>query len=109
MNAIESVRAAQEIGRRLARAPDSTKFRDSVRLNAVFIEGFDDLRCDCVVAASRAESRIGAFIISECITEPVCMFRRRRRLHRSGHQFFSPFSAATSSSVTKRASMGIPL
>src|SRR5205085_7204292 len=101
MHAVEAVRAAQEICRRFAGAADAAQLCDFVRLNAVFVKRFDDLRCDRIVSATRTERRIGALIFVHWDSESVDIPRRGSRwLHRARHYFFSPFSAATTSSVT---------
>src|SRR5215471_14246819 len=81
MDTIEAMRAAQEISRRFARAADAAQFRDTVRLDAVFIKCLDQLRCDCIVAASCAESGVRALIVGDRETQSICILWRRGRLH----------------------------
>ena len=111
VNAVEAVRLAQEVSRRLAGAADAAELCDAMRLDAVFVKRLDDLRSDRVVAASGAQRRIAR----PCIRPPS----DPRRLTFFGAAaggcivvdiyFFSPFSAAITASVTNRASIGSPL
>ena len=80
MNAVESVRLAQEVSRCFAGAADPAELSDSLRLDAVFIKCLDDLGSNGVVAASCAESRFGAFVIGHGETQPVHMLRCGGRL-----------------------------
>ena len=57
VHAVEAVRLAQEVGRRLRRAADARELRHPVRRNRQLPERLDDRRGDRVVPAAGAERR----------------------------------------------------
>ena len=64
VHAVEAVRVAQEIGRRLRRAADARELRHTVRLDRQLPERLDDGGRDRVVAAAGAERGDGAFVVA---------------------------------------------
>ncbi len=55
MQAVETERAVQEVGRRLARAADAAELDDILRHDVHLVQGADDLVGDRVVAAALAQ------------------------------------------------------
>ena len=64
VHAVEAVGLLEEVGGRLAAAPDPRSLGHPVRLDLQLPEGLDDRRGDRVVAATRAQGGHGAFVVA---------------------------------------------
>src|SRR5216683_5180795 len=71
MDAVEAVRLAEEIGRRLRRTADARQFRDAVRRQGQLETRLDDRGADRIMAAAGAQGRDRAFIVAMRIAERV--------------------------------------
>ena len=71
MHAVEAVRIAEEIGRRLRRAADPRQLGDAMRLDVEVVERLDDRRRDRIVAAARAQRRDRALVVAARVAELV--------------------------------------
>ena len=65
VHGVEAVRAAQEVGRALARAADARQLDDALGLDAHLVEGVDDALGDGVVAAAGAERGLAAAVVDD--------------------------------------------
>ena len=91
VHAVEAVRLAQEIGRRLRRAADARQLGHPVRRNRQLPERLDDRRGDRVVAAAGAERGDRAFVVAAGQPDRVLLQRRvvNLGLRDIGHAAFS--------------------
>src|SRR5258708_40245372 len=71
MDAVESVRIAEEISRRLRGASDAGKLRDPVRLQCKLEASLNDGGADGIVAATRTERGHGALVVAPGVAELV--------------------------------------
>src|SRR5262249_42531596 len=71
VDAVEAVREAEEVGRRLRRAADAGELRDVKRADAHIVEALYDALGDGVVSASGAESGLAAFIVDDLEAETI--------------------------------------
>ena len=71
VHAVEAVRLAEEIGRRLRRAADAGQLGDAVRRQRQLEAGLDDRGADRIVAAAGAQGRDRAFVVAVRIAERV--------------------------------------
>ena len=76
VHGVEAVRAAEEVGGRLAGAADARELRDAVRLEAQLERGLDDAAGDGVVAAAGAQGRLRAVVVGAGSGRPGCVGRR---------------------------------
>ena len=94
VDAVEAVRLAQEIGRRLRRAADPGQLRHLVRRDRQLPERLDDRRGDRVVPAAGTERRDRAFVVAP--REPDGVLLQRRMVDFGfgdvGHAAFSSFA-----------------
>src|SRR6185312_538521 len=68
---VETVRIAEEIGRRLRRAANPGDFRHPVRLDRQFVASLDDRGGDRVVPAAGAQRRYRALVVAVGVAELV--------------------------------------
>ena len=71
VHAVEAVRLAEEIGRRLRRAADAGELGDAVRRQRQLEAGLDDRGADRIVAAAGAQRRDRALVVAVGIAERV--------------------------------------
>src|SRR5438876_973547 len=71
MHRIETVRLAEEVGRRLGRTADARELRDPMRLDRELEAGFDDRGRDRVVSAARAQGRDRALVVAMGVAERI--------------------------------------
>src|SRR5207302_3604896 len=77
VHAVESVRAAEEVGGRFRRTADAGELGHLLRLHVHFVKGADDLIADGVVAAAGAERRLAALVVERFEAEAVFLRRGR--------------------------------
>ena len=104
VDGVESMREAEEIGRRFGRTADARKLRDVPRLNAEIVERFHDAFGDGVVAATGAEGGLRTFIVQDLQANAIYFLRWWWRRNRGAHM---P-SWRINSSDRVRASSGRP-
>ena len=71
VHAVEAVRLAEKIGRRLRRAADAGELGDLVRFEIELEAGLDDRGADRIVAAAGAQGRHRPFVIAPRVAERV--------------------------------------
>src|SRR5947208_17107043 len=71
MHAVEAVRLAEEVGRRLRRTADTRELGDAVRRQGQLKACLDDRGADRIMAAAGAQRRDRAFIVAMSIAELV--------------------------------------
>ena len=120
VHGVESVGVTEKIGRRLAGATDARELGDPRGLERGFERGLDDAGGDGVVPAARTQRGLGAVVIGAREADAVLGTARRARrglTHRvtpcaTGWRLgLAPAARSwlTISSVTKRASSGMPV
>ena len=117
VHAVEAVRVAEEVIRRLRRAADARELGDAVGLDRELPAGLDDRRGDRVVAAPGAKGRDLALVVAAGVAETVLRQGRvvEFGLGEVGHLAtlrsgctFSRWTRSATASVMKRAVMGVP-
>src|SRR5271165_412229 len=71
MDGVEAVRAAHEIRRALRGTANARQLDDAFRLDAHFVESFNDALGNGVVAATRAQRRLAAAVVEHLESDAV--------------------------------------
>ena len=89
VHGIEAMALAQPISRCFRRAADARELRHPMRLDAIFVERFDELAADRVVPAAFAKRGRLSFVVHLREPQAVDLLRWSRRLCRSCHGLIS--------------------